>query len=121
MLVVSLGRTRPDTSDLHDTLANEPVSHLRLGPGRVGSVLSVKVVVLHLFDELVSGSGLGGDDTVLDKPFVDSRGRPSFVNGGGSLEVGDPDIVQESSSTCGGRGRDNIVLLEPSSELVVVP
>lgn len=58
---------------------------------------------------------------MLDEPFVDSRGGPSFVDGSGSLEVGDLDVVQECSSTSWGRSRDDVVLLEPCSELVVVP
>lgn len=79
---------------LHDTLADEPVPHLGLGPGRVGSVLSIVVVGFHRVQELLSSSGLRVSDAVLDKPLVESRSRPSFVQGGGSLEVGDSDIVE---------------------------
>lgn len=105
----------------HDTLADEPVSHVALGPLGVGSVLGFKVVVLHKIDELVSGSGLGVDDAVLDEPVVDGRGGPGIVDRVGSLQVGDLDVVEQSSSSGGFRGRDDIVLLEPRSELVVIP
>jgi hypothetical protein len=82
------------SSNLHDTLADEPVPHLAFGPCRVGSVLGVKVVGLHRVEELVSGSGLGVGDTVLNEPLVKSRSGPGLVERAGGLEVGDSDIVQ---------------------------
>jgi hypothetical protein len=40
-------QSRHEVINLHNTLADEPVPHLGLGPGGVGSVLGVKVVGLH--------------------------------------------------------------------------
>ena len=108
-------------ASLHDTLADEPVPHLGLGPGRVGSVLGIVVVGLHGVQELVSGSGLRVGDTVFDEPLVEGRSRPSLIQGSSCLEVGDSNIVEESRSASWLRGRNNIVLLQPSSKLVVVP
>lgn len=107
--------------DSHDTLRNEPVTHLRLVPRGVSSVLDIPVVVLHLLEELVTGGGLGVNDTVLNEPIVNGGGRPSLVDRAGGLVVGGPYIAKERSSACGSRGADNVVLLEPSSELVIVP
>lgn len=82
------------SNGLHDTLADEPVPHLRLGPGRVSSVLGIVVVGFHRVQELVSGSRLRVGDTVLNEPLVESRSGPSLVQGTGSLEVSDSDIVE---------------------------
>lgn len=70
MLIISLQTPERIESGLHDTLADEPVPHLGLGPGRVGSVLGIVVVGFHSVQELVSGSGLRVGDTVLDEPLV---------------------------------------------------
>jgi hypothetical protein len=43
------------------------------------------------------------------------------VDGVGGLGVGDPDVVEERSAAGGSRGGDDIVLLEPGAELVVIP
>ena len=105
----------------HDTLGDKPVSHLRLAPRGVGSVLGIPVVGPHLVEKLVAGSRLGVNDTVLDEPLVNGRGRPGLVDWVGGLTVGGLDIVKEGGTTGWGGSGDDSVLLEPSSELVVVP
>jgi hypothetical protein len=120
-LAVSAVRLRGHKSGLQDTLRNQPFTHLALVPLGVGSVLDVKVVVLHQAEELVAGGRFGVNDTVLDEPLVDVGGRPGVVDGVGGLGVGDPDVVEERSAAGGSRGGDDIVLLEPGAELVVIP
>jgi hypothetical protein len=110
-----------ESCSLHDTLGDQPLSHLALVPFGVSSVLGVIVVVLHQREELVPSGRFGVDDTVSDKPFMKVRGGPSVVDRVGCFRVCDLDVVEESSSASRSRGGNNIVLLEPSPELVVVP
>lgn len=58
---------------------------------------------------------------MLDQPLVNGRVGPGVVNRTGGLEVGDSDVVEEGRSAGRSRSRDDIVLFQPGSELVVVP
>ena len=58
----------------HDALGDEPVAHVTLAPFTVRSVLGFPVVVFHKIKELVTSSGFGMNDPVLEKPLVNYTG-----------------------------------------------
>lgn len=107
--------------DLHDTFRDQPIPHLTVRPPRVGRVLGVVIVIPHKFQKLLSGSRLGVNDTVLNEPFMDPTSGPSLVEGIGNLQISDTNIVKKSGTSSRLGSGNNVVLFEPSSELVVIP
>lgn len=107
--------------NLHDTFRDQPIPHLTVRPFGVGSVLGIVIIILHEFQKLLPSCRLGVDDTMLNKPFMNSASGPSLVKGVGNLQISDTDIVEKSSTSSRLGSGDNIVFFEPCSELVIVP
>ena len=98
--------------DSHDTLRDQPVPHLEVGPGGPDLVLGLPVVVLHQHEHALSVVG-GLEDSVGDQPSLEVVVGPTVVDGVVQVLVEDVGhLLEQQVSGVGRLGLDDVLLLE---------
>lgn len=98
--------------DSHDTLRDQPVPHLEVGPRAPDLVLGLPVIVLHQHEHALS-VGRRLKDTVVDQPSLEVVVGPSVVDRVVQVLVVDVGhLLEQEVSRVGRLGLDDVLLLE---------